>query len=272
LIIRQQPAIAPIATEPSPAWPAVERIQRSTSPVYHLVTQPDHAQISGLVAANFSRTLEPDLTPEIIRAIALHDHGWSQFEGNAHSCLQPLTDRSGRPLCFLDASPAIFLQAWSGSIHAASETGAVGEYIVSSHFRMLAERRLRSVTDPPESQQRIRDFIGHQALREIDLLPATMLSKGQLERLLKLLQFCDILSLVICSAAPGTLDFADDFCVGPLRLSPTSSGYALTGRPTLADAKDGISPLTAPVRFALPLFEFRQNQLVPLPQLQLTVC
>jgi hypothetical protein len=270
LIIRLQSYTSSAATEPTSAWLAVERIQRNTSAIYHLVTQPDHAQISGAIAARFDPALEPDLTLDIVKAIALHDHGWAEFEGYAPSCSPPLTDRDGRPLSFLDASPEVFLRAWSGSIKAAEATGAAGEYIVSRHFRTLGERRLRSVVDPPESTQRIRDFIVQQAERELDLVPRTGLSEAQLERLLKLLQFCDILSLAICSAAPGTLDFADDFCIGPLRLSPVSTSYRLERRASGSERHS--RPLTAPVELNLSVFEFRNGQLVPLPQVQLTIC
>lgn len=271
MIIRLQPAAAHSATEPAAAWPAVERIQRSASPVYQLVTQPDHAEISGAIVANFSRELEPDLTPDIVQAIALHDHGWTQFEGYAPSCRSPLTDCLGRPLSFLDASPEVFLQAWTGSIRAAADTSPAGEYIVSRHFQRLAERRLRAAIDPSESMERIHDFIAEQAVRELNILPRTRLGEPQLERLLKLLQFTDILSLVICAAATGTLDFPDDFGIGPLRLSPTTTGYALN---TLGPANGGTDrrPLAAPVQFSLPVFEFRDAQLIPLPQLQLTIC
>jgi hypothetical protein len=267
LIIRLQSADANVPTEPSSAWPEVETIQRSTSSIYHLVTQPDHAQISGAIAAEFDAALEPDLTPDVVRAIALHDHGWAQFEGYAPDCRQPLADRNGRPLSFLDVSPEVFLQAWSGSIHAAARTGLAGEYIVRQHFRTLAERRLRSVTDPPESTQRLRDFIVQQAEREIDIVGRAALSEAQLRRLLKLLQFCDIISLVICSGAPGTLDFPDEFCIGPLRLSPTGVGYKLER--LTASRERGSSPLTAEVRFKLPVFELRDGSLTPLLERQL---
>jgi hypothetical protein len=233
--------------------------------MYHLVTQPDHAQISGEIAAHLDPLLQPDISPDIVKAIALHDHGWSQFEGYAPACCPPLTDSDGRPLSFLDASPEVFLKAWSGSIAAAADASAAGEYIVSRHFRTLGERRLRSVTDPPENTQRVRDFVVQQAEREIDLLPHAGLSKAQLDRLLKLLQFCDILSLVISSAAPGILDFADDFCMGQLRLVPLSSGYRLERHGS------GSSVLRGPIELKLPVFEFRKGKLTPLLERKLTL-
>lgn len=269
MIIRLQSARPNAPAIPSSAWSAVESIQHSTSPVYHLVTQPDHAQISGAIAAKFDPELEPDLTPEIVKTIALHDHGWAQFEGYAPVCRLPLTDRAGRPLSFLDASPEVFLRAWSGSIDAAAATGPAGEYIVSRHFRTLAERRLRSVTDPPESTQRIRDFVVQQTERELDIRPRATLSEAQLGRLLKLLQFCDILSLVICSGAAGPLDFADDFCIGSLRLNPSETGCRLE-RLTAARER-GSSPLTEQIQLKLPVFEFREGVLTPLPERQLVL-
>jgi hypothetical protein len=265
LIIRLQSADPSIQPEPTSAWPAVERIQRSLADMYHLVTQPDHAQISGEIAAHVDPLLQPDISPDIVKAIALHDHGWAQFEGYAPACRPPLTDSDGRPLSFLDASPEVFLKAWSGSIAAAADASVAGEYIVSRHFRTLGERRLRSVADPPENTQRIRDFVVQQAEREIDLLPRTALSKAQLDRLLKLLQFCDILSLVISSAAPGILDFPDDFCMSPLRLVPSSSGYRLER------LDGGTSPLSSPLQIRLPIFEFRDGTLGPLPERKLTL-
>jgi Protein of unknown function (DUF3891) len=273
MIIRLQTDSAPETNNPSSAWPAVERIQRSTSAIYHLVTQPDHAHISGAIAANFSCTLEPDLTDDIVQAIALHDHGWAQFEGYAPSCRPPLTNRSGRPLSFLEASPEVFLKAWSGSIRAAADVSPAGEAIVSRHFHILAERRLRAAIDPPETMDRLQDFIVEQAIRGVVLKNDISLSEVQLDCLLKLLQFCDILSLVICSAANGALDLPDDFGIGALRLLPTPTGYELRSRPSVGTATPATEtrPLTAPVRFTLPVLEFCDGQLVPLPELQLTI-
>lgn len=247
MIIRLHTADSDLHGKATPvsAWSAVERIQRMHSESYWLITQPDHARLAGDIAERFVRAIIPHLNPDIITAIRLHDEGWAQFEGDAARPRVPPTNRSGRPLSFLDVSPETFLSAWAGSIRAASGTGPVGEFIVSDHFKILAEYRLRNVTDPPESTDRILDFISREAERQAALLPVTLLSREQLKSLLQLLQFCDLLSLAVCAGAQGRLEFPHDFGSSRIVLSCTGTDYRLD--PT---------PLAAPAELQVPAFQF----------------
>jgi hypothetical protein len=217
-----------------PAWQAVEAIQKASSDEYWVVTQPDHARLSGAIAASFDRRRFPLLTPVVIEAIGLHDEGWAQFEGTAAALRKPARSRDGKPLTFLDAAPETFLKAWAGSIHAASRTSPAGEYIVSAHFRLLAECRLKHVIDPPESSQRILDFCARETKRQCELIAKSRTKAEDLDHLLLILQFCDLISLAICAGSHATIEFPQDLGEGNLQMERIGAEYRLHPTPVMA--------------------------------------
>lgn len=219
------------SSAPSPAWKAVEQIQKQDSSEYLLVTQPDHAHISATIASAFDRARFPLITSEVVEAIRLHDEGWAAFEGTSQAPREPLQTERGKPLTFLDAGPEMFLKAWMGSIAAAAQTGPTGQYLVSGHFRALAEHRLNSVFDPPETAERLTDFAAREAERQCDLLPKTGRSGEELKRLLAALQFCDLISLAICSGVSILVEFSIDFGLGPIRMNRDGDRFSLAPCP-----------------------------------------
>ena len=235
-----------------PAWQAIEAIQKASSEEYWVVTQPDHARLSGSIAASFDRKKFPLLTPEVVAAIGLHDEGWAQFEGSAAAMRKPARGSDGKPMTFLDAAPGTFLKAWAGSIHAASKTSPAGEYIVSAHFSLLAERRLKHVVDPPEDTQPILDFSAHEAERQAELIGKSGVKVNDLHQLLTILQFCDLISLAICSGSNATLEFPQDLGAGNLRMQSGVGEYRLHPSPVLAAG------------FTFPAFRLASE---PLPQI-----
>src|SRR5213592_4535381 len=86
-----------------PAWEAVARTQKQTSPEWWLIAQPDHADLAGDLAERIRWKNFPALDAEVVEAIRLHDEGWAEFD------FVPAA-RAGRPLSFLDIDPADFLK------------------------------------------------------------------------------------------------------------------------------------------------------------------
>jgi hypothetical protein len=197
-----------------PAWNAVAASQKQNASAWWLVAQPDHAALAGELAAQFDTPEFPRLEDDVVRAIALHDAGWARYDGGGAAgggkgnAPQPPRDASGRALSFLQAPVPMFVEAWSASIQCAEEkTGAIGGLMVSGHFRRLAEHRLSSVVDSSEDTTRIHAFVKNQTAQDEARLRRQSRSQREVERLVDLLQFCDLLSLYLCCGSRACVQF-----------------------------------------------------------------
>lgn len=197
-----------------PAWNAVAASQKENASAWWLIAQPDHAALAGDLAAQFNTAEFPRLQDDIVRAISLHDAGWAKYDGGGlagggkGNAPQPPHNRNGRPLSFLQAPVRMFLEAWVASIQCAEEkAGAIGGLMVSGHFRRLAEHRLNSVEDTLEDTARIRAFMEHEAKEDAARLSRQSRSCSEVEDLVDLLQFCDLLSLYLCCGSRASVQF-----------------------------------------------------------------
>jgi hypothetical protein len=200
-------------TDPIPAWEAVERQQKREAQAWWLVTQADHAALAGDLAANISSPLFPKLDPDVVRAIALHDAGWAQFDGDGYADIMKRKPRS-----FLEMAPVEFLSAWRDSISIAEQASPLGGIVVSGHFSRLAETRLQSASDAPDDIQRIRSFISSETERQERLATLAECSGENVEVLIDVLQFCDLLSLYLCCGGQENVKFPQKFCDRAIQL------------------------------------------------------
>jgi hypothetical protein len=212
--------LCPLSPAPSasseiiPAWSAVAATQKQTASAWWLVAQPDHAALAGELAAEFDTRAFPRLEDDVVGAIALHDAGWAKYDGGGTAgggtgdAPQPPRDPKERPLSFLQAPVTMFVEAWTASIQCAEEkAGAIGGLMVSGHFRRLAEHRLNSVEDSPQDTARIRKFVENEATQDAARLRRQWRSPSEVEHLVDLLQFCDLLSLYLCCGAHASVQF-----------------------------------------------------------------
>ncbi len=196
-----------------PAWEAVERQQKRDAQAWWLVTQADHAALAGDLAANISSPLFPKLDPDVVRAIALHDAGWKQFDDDGYADIMKRKPRS-----FLEMAPVEFLSAWRDSISIAEQAGPLGGIVVSGHFSRLAETRLQTAGDIPDDTQRFRSFITNETERQKRLATLDECSRENVEILIDVLQFCDLLSLYLCCGAQENVEFPQKFRGPSVRL------------------------------------------------------
>jgi hypothetical protein len=218
-----------------PAWQAVEKKQRQPANDWWLIAQPDHAALAGDLAANLNSPLFPRLDWDLIRAIALHDAGWAQFDGGEHGTgrdlevvlRDPKLDPQGRPLSFLELPPQEFLIAWTDSIVQAERVAPMGGVIVSQHFCRLAENRLQSRSDNQQDTRRLGHFVQHEAKRQKHLLEQDPHTPEQLGVLTDVLQFCDLLSLYLCCGARDAIEFPQRFGRETIRLSREGEMYRM---------------------------------------------
>ncbi|HWR34897.1 MAG TPA: DUF3891 family protein [Clostridia bacterium] len=229
---------AHVAPKPNgfiPVWQAVEKTQKLRAERYWLITQPDHATLSGRLAASFAPEQFPDLSPEVVHCIGLHDAGWEPFDGVLPSPQTPSLGADGKPLTFTEMKPKTFLTAWSGSVARAVALTPLGGAMVSQHFCWLAKHRLRNPEDSPEDVQHIQQFVETEKHRQRSLAEQGA-THEPVSRLLEILQFCDLLSLYICCGATDDVEFPQDFGRGPVRLRRSSGSAVLEPSPLAASA------------------------------------
>ena len=189
-----------------PAWNAVEARQKHPAKSWWLISQPDHAALSGQIAARMR------LAPEIVRAIGQHDAGWNMFESDPHAA--PRLHPDGRPVSFFEIAPGDFLRAWTASVDQAAAESPAGGYLVSQHFTWLGEFRLRRDEDPPEVRAQVVLFLEHEQQRQSELKRSAS-GASSWDSLLPYLQFCDLFSLYLCSGTRQPVEFPQKIAASP---------------------------------------------------------
>lgn len=176
-----------------------------------MITQPSHAALSGEIAAKLTDPRILQLDGELVRAIALHDAGWGIPD--AQAVTRSRSAKRGYPQSFLETEVAEFLDAWTQSIQVAQSVGPAGGFIVSRHFQRLAEHRIGASDDSDRDRKKLHQFLDHEAQRQKRLAAKQARSAEELESFTDLLQFCDLLSLYICSGATNHVQFPEYFGV-----------------------------------------------------------
>jgi hypothetical protein len=198
--------------EIEPAWAIVARSQSVEAPQYLLITQPDHARLSGELAALIQAPFMPEVKPAIAKAIAVHDDGWARrfaFERDLHG--DPPRTNTGRPQHFMQVTVEESLAAWTGSIKAAGEVSRLGEYMVSAHFARIGRTRMQMEVDTAEDLRHLEGFVHGEEEWQAEHEPEIGRTKEQVSEYVDLLQFCDLLSLYLCCGSTQAAEFPQQF-------------------------------------------------------------
>jgi Protein of unknown function (DUF3891) len=222
MILRPLEPSLPTSTEFLPAWNIVERIQRQSHKNCWMITQPSHAALAGEFAAKMTGAQIPELDDALVRAIALHDAGWGIPD--AQAIMQSRSVGQSVPKSFIDCSAGEFVSAWEKSIEIAASSGPAGGYIVSRHFARIAEHGAAKY--PDADRHKVARFLEHEAARQKQLAAKQNYSPTELEQLTDVLQFCDLLSLYVCSGAHDNAEFPQYFGV-KTRLTVEDESYKL---------------------------------------------
>jgi hypothetical protein len=228
LIFRSQ--LAPLESRGavSPAFDAISETQQKATVSDWFVTQPDHARISGELAAALDPSLVPNLSEAVVRAIGMHDIGWMPYDGDAGSPQAPRALDSGVAVSFVNSEPETFLPAWMGSIQAAQSTGALGGLIVSAHFQRLTTPYLESGKGTPEQRSQVERFLHRERARVDRLLPQAGLRPGEIEALIQVLQFCDLASLYWCANPQAPVELPQRLSGRQVQFSCESGSFHMT--------------------------------------------
>jgi len=219
--------------EARPAFEAIAETQHKAVTTDWFVTQPDHARISGELAAAFDSRKVPNVREPVVRAIGMHDMGWMPFDGDVSAPRQPKQLESGVAVSFTNTEPEQFLQAWTGSIQAAQSTGPVGGLMVSAHFARLTHPYLERGAGTAEQRAQVEQFLNREAARVDRLLPQAGLKLEEIDALIGVLQFCDLASLYICANPKAPIELPQVLNGGKVRLSFEQGSFRM--RPNLLD-------------------------------------
>jgi hypothetical protein len=195
--------------------------------------------LSGELAANFTSRSFPSISAAMARAIALHDAGWEIFPQESSPSASPLLAADGKPLAFVECKPGEFVRAWTASIGQAADVSPAGGIIVSRHFSALGNFRLRNNGGlSQDERQLIAAFTQGECERQQRLLAACSCSAAELDAWLEVLQFCDLLSLYLCSGAQQAAEFPQKLTDRPVQICYDSGKdiYQLNPSPFQADS------------------------------------
>jgi hypothetical protein len=199
-----------------PVWEAVARSEKTRSPKYLLVRQPDHARVSGEIAQQLAIAGAPPMDDTIARGISLHDEGWKPFDDGRerlkgtpanYSSTNVALDNAGRPLSFLEIKPDDFLRAWRGSIDAAEAVAPMAGLIVSEHFRRLGKFGISMAAYSDDDARSVHEFLSAEQQRHRRLLRLQSRTEKEVQYWTDVLQFCDLLSLYLCCGSEESVEF-----------------------------------------------------------------
>ena len=105
-------------------------------------------------------------------------------------------------------------------------TSPAGGYVVSRHFWRLAEHRVNTAEDSHADRNRLQEFLGSESERQRKLSAKQARSIEELEALADVLQFCDLMSLYLCSGAQEKVEFPEYFGAR-VKLTPVGDGFRL---------------------------------------------
>ena len=227
--------LRPLSPQPAPSsrvepiWAAIERSQQQDfSAGCWLVPQPAHAALSGDIAAQLDRKAFPGITPEVVRAIALHDAGWSLDDA---AIIQESRTKGARakPYSFIAAAPRDTVAAWTGSVEIAGKALPLGAVLVSRHFAAIAQN-YRERADP-KAVKVLDGFLDQERTRQQKLRKKLSQSDAEIDHLVVALQFSDLLSLYLACGLEEAVAFPQAIGGEAIQLRRDAQGLRLIPSP-----------------------------------------
>jgi hypothetical protein len=198
-----------------------------------MITQNDHAQLSGLFAAHWGNAQfeKPRPYVSLVRAAMFHDRGWIRYEVspqlNAETGQTPNYREVPNTKTQLDAFE------WAGDW--LSESDPYAGLMITKHRSGLWQGRYGVITQPPARERGtlppvIKEFIARSEAKQ--KIAAQSFDAAELAVNYNLLQVWDLISLYICSTE----------VLKPDRIAPVPLGYS--GRTGVTMTLDPVAPQT----------------------------
>lgn len=194
---------------------------------WFLITQDDHARLSGELAARVGNQLfdKPEARESFIRGVTMHDCGWPLHDD------EPTLNKAAQPMDVFETTPEIGLKVWAASAERAVEADERAGLLVSLHSLALSvqatsgatigaalKQRSFDLTNPThrfevnkfqhrqvELQESLRKRLGLAAdlpLRQGLAVDSELPAEQEIVFQFRLLQAMDTLSLAICCTKP----------------------------------------------------------------------
>ncbi len=162
-----------------------------------LVSQVEHARLSGLLAENGLSQLDAAVRSDLQQAIGHHDDGWADWDA-----AMPIDQEHHRPWAFHELPLELSLPIWTASIDAAAEIGPLAGCIVAGHFLALLDASEKSAPNA-EAWQREMSARREAWFAEWQNFDPERHTSSLAEEALHWLQLFDVLSLWLCNVCPG---------------------------------------------------------------------
>jgi Protein of unknown function (DUF3891) len=159
----------------------------------HLISQNDHALVSGEMARIW-RGVTPSSEPpsiEAVLAISLHDAAWIGVDAEL-----PIDQKTGLPYDFQSLPSVRKLEVYTAGIDALEAVHPYAALLVSMHYGAFVAQNDHPGFHSNERQRRQR--LGAEF--------ANRFEEAAVSRDFALLRLLDVLSLRLCLTAPGTLE------------------------------------------------------------------
>lgn len=172
-------------------------IRREINGGWILITQHDHAELSGQIMTHWgnSEFSKPDPYDEVLYAVREHDSGWKEWDS-----LPKINPETGYPANFTEMSFQDQGDIWRRCYNPYSKDKPYASCLVALHFSKFSRNNLRK--DPGNQvakslHKELKEFVADGLNLQI--------SDGNLKQIpndviknLKLLQIGDIISLALC--------------------------------------------------------------------------
>ena len=217
-------------------------IKRPDGDRLRLVTQPDHAELSGYLAAHWGNDAfrplgaweespDPDaLRREIVFGVAEHDNGWWEWEADPR-----LDPADGLPIDFLEDSDEAGFARWNRGAARFELSRPFASLLISRHAYWLQAARVAPISEPqfrhplfgfhphlsdPQSSEAaaLREFLIERLTHERALLDrlalhgrlwAEAVRDATLLPAVRALQVLDTLSLALCGVIAEPLQLVE---------------------------------------------------------------
>ena len=210
-----------------------------------MITQPSHSALSGEIAAALDPKAFGKFDDATVRAIALHDAGWSTLDSDLiRASREPRSSQSKPATSFLGTPPKQAVDAWTASVETALKASPLGGLLVSEHFRSIAQFQ---VDENPAKAIAMAAFARQEEARQAKLLPKIALDPATVERLVDGLRFTDLLSLYLCAGLTEAVTLPQQYQQHTFTLAATGQGiYQLQPFPFAADQTCSFAALRHP--------------------------
>ncbi len=170
-------------------------IRRDEKDGWILISQHDHAELSGDIMKYWGNKEFARLDSEVLFAIGEHDNGWKEWDSSPK-----VNSVSGYPMNFLEMSSSDQSEIWRRCFRRYEADHPYASALIALHFGKLNEKSLNKNSNNGTAralQNEIADFVSGMLKINIPDLDLNSLPKD-VQANLRLVQVADIISLTLC--------------------------------------------------------------------------